>query len=70
MHSKENLYQQLTNTLVRIDRMIVSAEEEAREMHITPEELRKGDGTFFLAELLVARANTLNGMASLKAMQS
>lgn len=70
MHSKSAIYEQLSGTLIQIERQIKVATDTANDLGISVSDLKKADGTSFLTDLLIAKAHVLHGMAVLKADKS
>lgn len=69
MHSDQSIYDQLNRTLIEIEKQIREVKNLADEnsMPVEGHELTSSDGQFLMTPLLLAKAQTLNGMAVLKA---
>jgi hypothetical protein len=61
------LRQQLVNLGVDINRQIDVVVTSAKEQQIPPYDLRHADGSWVLTNLLLAKAQVLNGLAALEA---
>ena len=70
MHSDENLYKQLSQTLYQINEQITEIMYAASVEEIDPFKLKTPDGAYVLSPLLTAKAQTLNAMAWLKATKT
>lgn len=69
MHSDQALYDQLNRNLIGIERQIeeVKTLADQSDMPTEPHEIMDEHGQFLMTPLLLAKAQTLNGMATLKA---
>lgn len=68
MHSDQALYDQLNRTLIEIQHQIEELKTlaEQNEMPVEASEMLGSDGHFLMTPLLLAKAQVLNAMASLK----
>jgi hypothetical protein len=70
MHSDENLYKQLTDTLFQINSQIQEIMFAASVEKIDAFKLKTPEGAYVLSPLLAAKAQTLNAMSWLKATRT
>lgn len=60
------LYQTLRSLLVAIDQQMSVIADEANRKHISAVAMKDSTGAYVLTPLLLAKAQTLNAMATLK----
>lgn len=58
-----SLHNELSNTLLNINNQINTVMSEAREKQIDVHQMKYSDGKHVLIDLLMAKAQCLNGMA-------